>query len=153
MRALEAGPPARAGGRAAPPEIALLVAQVAAEYRIDPKLLLAVIATESAFQVDAVSPRNAQGLMQLMPETAARFGVKNPFDPAENIRGGTRYLRWLLATFTGDLKLALAAYNAGEEAVMRYGGVPPYPETQTYLQRVRLLYPAERHPYDRLALG
>jgi soluble lytic murein transglycosylase-like protein len=135
-----------------PAAIARIVARTAAKYRIDPKLVLAVIATESAFQPGAVSPKNAQGLMQLMPETALRFGVKNVFDPAENIRGGTMYLRWLLAHFRGDTALAIAAYNAGENAVDRYSGVPPYPETQAYLGKVRRLYPATQHPYDLLAL-
>jgi TPR repeat protein len=133
-------------------EIAKLVAETAAANKIDPKLVLAVIATESAFQTDAVSPKNARGLMQLMPETAQRFGVKNVFDPGENIRGGTKYLRWLLTYFEEDLSLALAAYNAGEGAVTRYGGVPPYPETRAYVERIRALYAPERRPKDRIAL-
>jgi soluble lytic murein transglycosylase-like protein len=134
-----------------PAAIAKLVAHNAAKYRVDPKLVLAVIATESAFQADAISPKNARGLMQLMPDTAQRFGVKNTFDPADNIRGGTMYLRWLLAHFHGDTALAIAAYNAGENAVDRYSGVPPYPETQAYLEKVRRLYPAKHHAYDQVA--
>src|SRR5260221_106812 len=122
------------GPRGPPKEIARLVAETAAAYRIDPKLVLSVIATESAYQTDAVSQRNAGGLMQLMPETAQRFGVKNVFDASENIRGGTQYLRWLLTYFEGDLSLALAAYNAGEGAVTRYGGVPPFAETRGHVQ-------------------
>ncbi len=91
--------------------------------------------------------------MQLMPETATRFGVRNSFDPAQNIAGGVRYLRWLLAYFEGDIVKVIAAYNAGEGAVVHYGGVPPYPETRAYLAKVRRLYKARRHPYDRLALA
>lgn len=144
----EAAGPARGAGAAVPSkEIARLVAETAAAYKVDPKLVLAVIAAESAFQTDAVSPRNASGLMQLMPETAARFGVKNVFDAGDNIRGGTKYLRWLLTYFAGDLSLTLAAYNAGEGAVTRYGGIPPFPETRAYVQKIRALYTP-----DRLAL-
>jgi hypothetical protein len=135
-------PPAPTAAFVPPQEIVNLVAMMAPKYHIDPKLVLAVIATESAFQANAVSPKNAQGLMQLLPETAQRFGVKNVFDPAENIQGGVKYLRWLIGYFDGDLPLVLAAYNAGEKAVLRYGGVPPYPETITYLRRIGSLYPA-----------
>jgi len=125
---------------AAPKAIEAIVARVAAQYDVDARLVLAVIAVESAFQIDAVSPRNAQGLMQLMPETAARFDVKHVFEPTENIRGGTRYLKWLLARFEGDLTLVLAAYNAGAAAVEQYGGVPPYTETREFVERVRRIY-------------
>jgi len=125
---------------AAPKSIEAIVTRVAAQYDVDPRLVLAVIAVESAFQIDAVSPRNAQGLMQLMPDTAARFDVKHIFEPLENIRGGTRYLKWLIARFEGDLTLVLAAYNAGEAAVEQYGGVPPYTETRDFVERVRRLY-------------
>jgi soluble lytic murein transglycosylase-like protein len=143
----------RPGGFAAPSKaIAKLVAETAATNKIDPKLVLAVIATESAFQTDAVSPRNASGLMQLMPETAQRFGVKNVFDPGENIRGGVKYLRWLLTYFENDLSLALAAYNAGEGAVTRYGGIPPFPETRAYVEKIRALYVPDKRPSERLAL-
>lgn len=123
-----------------PAAIVNLATKAAAEYKLDPKLVLAVIATESGFDAVAVSRRNARGLMQLMPETARRFGVKDAFDPADNIRGGAKYLRWLLARFDGDLRLALSAYNAGERAVAKYGGVPPYAETRSYLDKVRSLY-------------
>ncbi len=146
-----AATPVRTAGAVVPPkEIARLVAETAAANRIDPKLVLAVIATESAYQSDAVSSRNAGGLMQLMPETAQRFGVKNVFDAGENIRGGTQYLRWLLTYFEGDLSLALAAYNAGEGAVTRYGGMPPFPETRAYVQKIRALYTPEHHAAERL---
>lgn len=124
-----------------------IVEQVATEYELDPNLVLAVMAVESAYRPDVISPANAQGLMQLIPETAARFGVSDPFDPAQNIRGGARYLRWLLSLFEGDVTRTLAAYNAGENAVLRHGGIPPYEETQTYVVKVRRYYEAEFHPF------
>lgn len=137
----------------APRQIARLATRIGRKYKIDPVLVLAVIRAESGFESDAVSPRNAQGLMQLMPDTAERFGVKNVMDPVDNITGGTRYLRWLLAYFKGDLPLVLAGYNAGEGAVTRYGGVPPYPETLAYVEKIRRYYPAAHHPFDMRALG
>lgn len=107
---------------------------------LDPSLIKAVIQAESAFDPEAVSHAGAVGLMQLMPATAARYGVKNRRDPVQNMVGGARYLRDLLDEFN-DLQLALAAYNAGEEAVRRYGyKIPPYEETQTYVQRVQKFY-------------
>lgn len=124
---------------AAPPRIRDLVARTARELGIDAQLVTAVIAVESAFNPRAVSPKNAQGLMQLMPETALRFGVRDPFDETENVRGGATYLRDLLKRFGGDLTLALAAYNAGEGAIMANGGVPPYQETLDYIKRVTQL--------------
>ncbi len=126
----------------APPEIVALVSTLAPEYGLDPDLVLAVIAVESAFQSDAVSTRRALGLMQLMPQTAARFGVTRAFDPEENIRGGMKYLRWLRDYFDGDLVLVLAAYNAGEGAVDRFGGVPPFRETKAYIEKIRHAYGA-----------
>jgi len=123
-----------------PAKIAGLVTKIAAEFKLDPALLTAVIATESAFQSDAISPKGAQGLMQLTGGTAERFRVGDVFEPAENIRGGAKYLRWLLARFDGNLSLALAAYNAGEKAVDRYGGIPPYAETRAYVQKILALY-------------
>jgi hypothetical protein len=131
----------------APERIAKLVRQMAPNFGLDPALVIAVIAVESAFRADAVSPKNAQGLMQLIPDTAARFGVRDPFDVTQNLRGGMRYLRLLIETFEGDLTLALAAYNAGEKAVARYKGVPPYAETQAYVRKLRALYPRARHPF------
>ena len=120
----------------APPQIVRFVQAVAPEYQLDPHVVLAVIAQESNFDPLALSPKNAQGLMQLIPDTARRFGVRNASDPAQNIRGGMAYLRWLLAYFEGDLMLALAAYNAGERAVERYRGVPPYAETRLYVRKI-----------------
>jgi soluble lytic murein transglycosylase-like protein len=122
---------------------------VAPEYALAPQLVLAVMATESNFDPLAVSPKNAQGLMQLLPATAQRFQVRRITDPAQNIRGGMAYLRWLLAYFEGDLALALAAYNAGERAVERYRGVPPYAETRMYVRRIIAALGGQRsHPFD-----
>lgn len=132
----------------APPDILNLVKLVAPEYRVDPRLALAVIQTESNYDIVALSPKNAKGLMQLIPETAARFGVRNPYDPAQNIRGGMSYLRWLLAYFQGDVMLAAAAYNAGEGAVDRYRGIPPYAETRAYVAKVITLAGMLSHPFD-----
>jgi soluble lytic murein transglycosylase-like protein len=125
-----------------------LVTKLGPQYGVSPQLALAVIRAESNFQSDARSPKNAQGLMQLIPETAERFSVKKPFDPAQNIRGGLAYLRWLLAYFRGDVELVAAGYNAGEGAVNRYRGVPPYAETRAYVKRIRALFGKARHAYD-----
>ncbi|MBK1701038.1 lytic transglycosylase [Thiococcus pfennigii] len=116
--------------------IADLVRRLAPNYGLDPDLVLAVIETESNFNPSARSPKNAQGLMQLIPATAARFGVEDTWDPEQNIRGGMAYLSWLLKHFDGDVELALAGYNAGEGAVERHGGVPPYRETRNYVSRI-----------------
>ena len=116
------------------------IADVSMRQGVDARLVEAVIATESAFDPRALSTKGAQGLMQLMPDTADRFGVANPWDPEQNIAGGTAYLRWLIEEFNGDQRRVLAAYNAGEGAVTRYGGVPPYPETRGYVDRVLAYY-------------
>lgn len=113
----------------------------ARSHGVEPALVQAVITAESGFNPNALSRKGASGLMQLMPDTARRYGVRNIFDPAENIQGGVRYLRDLLAMFNGDMKLALAGYNAGENAVIRAGHkVPPYPETQDYVPKVIGIY-------------
>jgi soluble lytic murein transglycosylase-like protein len=125
-----------------------LVHQLAPRYEVDPKLALAVISVESGFNIRAISPKNAQGLMQLIPETAQRFRVKNTFDPAENIKGGLAYLQWLLAFFKGNVPLVAAAYNAGERAVERHRGIPPYPETRDYVRKITKLYRKPTHPYQ-----
>ncbi len=127
--------------------VSMVLAEARA-YKLDPRLVLAVMATESGFDPNAKSPKNALGLMQLIPDTAARFNVKDILDPVENIRGGMAYLRWLLAYYRGDVTLTLAAYNAGEGAVDKHNGVPPFTETVAYVQRIRALYPFDRHPYD-----
>ena len=116
-----------------------LIGLTAREHQLQPALVKAVIAAESNFDPDAVSRKGAQGLMQLMPETAAFLGVADPLQPLENVRGGTRYLRLMIDRY-GDLERALAAYNAGPSAVDRYGGIPPYPETRDYVQRVLTYY-------------
>lgn len=121
----------------AQPAISSIVKDVAYELNMPAHLLHAVIAVESGYEVQAVSRKGAQGLMQLMPATARRFGVANPFDPRDNVRGGALYLKWLLNLFEGDLPLAIAGYNAGEAAVIRAGySIPPYAETQRYVPRV-----------------
>jgi len=116
------------------------IRSAAAFNAIDESLIRAIIHAESAYQPDAQSPKGAQGLMQLMPSTQAEMQVSDPFDPAENIRGGARYLSRLLEEFKGDVKLAAAAYNAGAAAVYRYGGIPPFDETQEYVRRVTILH-------------
>jgi len=125
-----------------------LVRKLAPEYRISPVLALAIIRAESNFDPNARSTKNAQGLMQLIPETSARFNVKKPFDPAQNIRGGLAYLRWLLAYFRGNVMLVAAAYNSGEGTVERYRGVPPYAETRTYVERIKRYFRRDLHPFD-----
>jgi len=125
-----------------------LVYMLAPSYEVDPKLALAIISVESGFNAQAKSPKNAQGLMQLIPETAQRFRVKNAFDPAENIKGGLAYLQWLLAFFKGNVPLVAAAYNAGEGAVQKYRGIPPFPETKEYVRKITKLYRSPTHPYQ-----
>lgn len=122
------------------------VKQIAPTYSVDPELVMAVIFAESAYNPGALSPKNAQGLMQLIPATAQRFGVKDPWNPLENIKGGVAYLNWLLRHFSGNVELAVAAYNAGEGAVDRHQGVPPYHETQAYVKKILAHYPKSTHP-------
>ena len=128
-------------------QIAVVVDKLAPKFAISRRLALAVIAVESNFAWDALSDKGAAGLMQLMPGTADRFNVKGVYDVSDNVRGGLAYLRWLLDYYQGDVRLAVAAYNAGEKAVDKYGGIPPYPETQAYVRRVLSLYGSETHPY------
>ena len=116
-------------------------------YNIDPLLIYSQMHQESSFKLRATSYKGARGLMQLMPGTAMRFGVTNIYDPKQNIEGGVKYMRWLLDTFGGDVNLALAGYNAGEGAVMKYGNqIPPYAETQEYVRRISSRYNSVRNP-------
>jgi len=129
-----AAPPTPASTR--PADIAEAVNSASGRYRIDPDLVNSVIRAESGFKVHAISPKGAQGLMQLMPGTASNLGVSNAFDPNANVDGGTRYLRELLERYNFDLVKALAAYNAGPHRVEQYGGVPPYLETRKYVASI-----------------
>jgi len=116
------------------------IAEASARYAVPERLVWAVIRAESGFDQQAVSRKGARGLMQLMPETAAILGVRDPFNPRENIHGGVRHLRGLMERFRHNLHLAIAAYNAGEKAVVAFGGIPPYPETREYVTRVMRFY-------------
>jgi soluble lytic murein transglycosylase-like protein len=118
-----------------------LIRTYGAQYRVDPYLIYCLMSQESSFVASATSPKGAQGLMQLMPGTAVRYGVTNPYDIAQNIKGGTRYLKDLLTMFNGRVDLALAGYNAGEGAVMKYGNkIPPYDETRNYVKLILKRY-------------
>lgn len=131
-----------------------IVNRLAPEYDIETDFAMAFIKVESNFNPKATSPKNAQGLMQLIPATSKRFHVKNPYNPEDNIKGGLAYLQWLLAYFEGDVRLVSAAYNAGENAVDKYKGVPPYPETRRYVSKIYTLYRKSFHPFRRdLLLG
>ncbi len=121
--------------------------RTALNHGVHPELVFAVASVESNFNPRAVSAKGAEGLMQLMPETAARFGVGDPFDPVENIVGGVRYLKYLLDLFGGDQRLALAAYNAGENIVQATRSIPPYQETRAYVSKVLRLFGRNRTPY------
>jgi soluble lytic murein transglycosylase-like protein len=135
--------------RNAPAAIVQFVDLVAPDYKLSPTLVLALMATESNFDPIARSDKGAQGLMQLIPDTARRFNVVNITDPTQNIKGGMAYLRWLLAYYQGSVPLALAAYNAGEKAVDRYRGVPPYAETRGYVRLILARIGGQVwHPYD-----
>lgn len=123
-----------------PVAIGAVINRMSLAYGVDPALVRAVIQAESAFHPMATSKVGAQGLMQLMPATAARFGVSNAYDPEQNIQGGVAYLAYLLHHYSGNTALAVAGYNAGEGAVDRWGGVPPYAETRNYVKRVSTLY-------------
>jgi soluble lytic murein transglycosylase-like protein len=122
-----------------------LVKKHAPVYGVDVDLAMAVIAVESGFNAKATSRKQAQGLMQLLPATQARFHVKDAYDPEQNIKGGLAYLRWLINHFKGDVELVAAAYNAGENAVQRHQGIPPYPETRSYVKRIAHYYKKKHH--------
>jgi len=122
-----------------------LIRYYGGQYGVDPFLIYCTMAQESSFTAGAMSPKGAQGLMQLMPDTAARYGVTNPYDAAQNIKGGTRYLKDLLKMFNGRVDLALAGYNAGEGAVMKYGNtIPPYSETRNYVRLILKRYSTKK---------
>ena len=125
---------------------------LAPEYGLDPRLVLALIAVESNFNSRALSPRNAHGLMQLLPATAERFGVHDIWDPVQNISGGLSYLRWLMEHYSGKVRLVLAAYNAGEHAVDRYEKIPPYDETKRYVMNILIRHRKLIHPVDPLPI-
>ncbi len=132
----DSAPPPEGRWREAAGDYAELIAAAAERHRIQPALLTALARVESSFDPRAVSPQGASGLLQLMPATAERFGVEDVFDVAQNVDGGARYLAWLLERYAGQTDLALAGYNAGEAAVDRYGGIPPYRETRSYVAQV-----------------
>jgi len=113
-----------------------MIRTIAIKYRVEDKLIHSIIRAESNYDKFAVSPKGALGLMQLMPETAIEYGVKNIFDPKDNIEGGVRYLKDLIQLFSGRTDLVLAAYNAGQEAVKKYNGIPPYEETRNYIKKI-----------------
>lgn len=117
-----------------------LIESAARQHSVDPRLVKSVMLVESGFNAAAISPKGARGLMQLMPATATAYGVRDIHDPSENIAGGTRYLSYLLGLFGGNLEKSLAAYNAGETAVSRYGGIPPYAETRLYVHKTLTAY-------------
>ncbi|MCX7208662.1 MAG: transglycosylase SLT domain-containing protein [Proteobacteria bacterium] len=126
-------------------KIARIVQQIAMWHDVDPQFALSIARVESQLNPQALSLKSAQGVMQLIPETAERFNVKDAFNASQNIRGGVRYLRWLLDRYQGNVVLVAASYNAGEKAVDRYRGVPPYPETRDYVAKVMKLYPYAQH--------
>jgi soluble lytic murein transglycosylase-like protein len=124
-----------------------IIKDVAEKHGLEPDLIHSIIRAESNYDPNAVSSSGAMGLMQLMPETAKRYGVRNPFDPSDNIDGGVRYLKELSLLYSKQTELVLAAYNAGQEAIKKYGGIPPYPETISYIEKVKAKYPT---PYIRV---
>lgn len=134
-------------------QIAAVVHRLAPRYGLDPALVVEVIRAESGFNPKARSAKGALGLMQLIPSTAARFGVSDPLQPIQNLRGGMAYLSWLLGRFDGDLRLVLAGYNAGEGAVQRYGGVPPYAETRAYVRKILERYGKRSHPVPPMRMS
>jgi hypothetical protein len=139
-------PRAISWGRLGSPEVEALISKYSAAYGVDPALVRAVMRHESGFNTRAVSPKGAQGLMQLMPGTAALMGVSNPFDPEQNVAGGVGYLRFCLDRFGHNVPLAVAAYNAGPENVAKYCSVPPFAETQAFVSNVVGSYSAQKGP-------
>ncbi len=129
--------------------VAKIIIKIANWHGVDPNFALTIAKVESGLNSAAVSPRSAMGVMQLIPDTAERFNVKDVFNVSQNVKGGVRYLRWLLDRYQGNVALVAASYNAGEGKVDRYRGVPPYPETQQYVKRVMLLYPHTVHQTEQ----
>lgn len=148
----EPGLTSAALGRA-PADLKQLASRTARDFQVDPKLVDAIIQVESGYNIRARSPKGALGLMQLLPATASRYGVKDAFDPADNLRGGVSYLGHLLRRFQGDVRLSLAAYNAGEGAVLGERGVPPFTETRDYVRKIAALYPAPSSAPDSSKLA
>lgn len=148
IQAAERTPPGVDYQAITPRPIFDLVMNMAPEFMVEPRLVLAIIAAESNFNSQARSRGNAQGLMQLAPVTRRLLNVKNGFDPAQNIRAGMTHLRWLLAYFEGDVALVAAAYNAGTGSVARYQGVPPFPRTQAYVKKMLAAVGSAKHPFD-----
>lgn len=118
-----------------------IIRSIAANYGLEPALIHSIIRTESNYDPDAVSPKGAMGLMQLMPETAKRYGVRDIYNPRENIEGGVKYLKYLMDLYNGKTDYVLAAYNAGHNAIKKYGGIPPFPETRRFIEKVKSTYP------------
>ncbi len=131
------------------PELDRIILEAGEKQGVDPRFIHAVIWQESKYKVDARSHAGAQGLMQLMPATAKRFGCEHPENPEENIAAGTKYLSWLLKRFAGNVELALAGYNAGEGSVDKYDGIPPYNETQNYVKIISKRYGKMYHPVPK----
>jgi transglycosylase-like protein with SLT domain len=136
-----------------PAPLKTLVDTISFNHGVDPALVRAVMKTESNFDRWAISPKGARGLMQLIPATARRFGVRDSFDPQQNVEGGVRYLKFLLDKFNGNLDLSLAAYNAGENLVERLGRIPPIPETTNYVRKIRAIYKKKAAPEKKAAPG
>lgn len=130
-------------------EYSKAIHQASSQHQIDPALVRAIIHAESHFNAKAISKQGAQGLMQLMPETAAWLGVKNPLVAKQNIQGGVKHLARLVKKYRGNISLASAAYNAGETTIKKYGGIPPYPETQVYVERVEILLKRYQQEYEK----
>nr|WP_314900965.1 lytic transglycosylase domain-containing protein [uncultured Deefgea sp.] len=125
--------------------VAKIITKVAAWHDVDPNFALSIAKVESGLNAHAISPKSAMGVMQLIPDTAERFNVKDVFNVSQNVKGGVRYLRWLLDRYQGNVALVAASYNAGEGKVDHYRGIPPYPETRQYVKRVMVLYPYAVH--------
>lgn len=137
----------------APRNLVNMIRRMAPGFGLDPDFVLAVVAVESAFRIDAISPMQARGLMQLTDATSEWLGVRDPMDAEQNLRGGMKFLADLINRYEGDLRLVLAAYNAGPGAVQKYDGVPPFAETKAYIKKVRRYFPRDRHPVQSGPLG